>query len=818
MLKRLLLLSAVAFALVNCGGGTRCFAEAADVSAQFKQADGHRAEKEYSQAEAIYKAIVQDYPGSDEAFTAQRKLIILYMAWDKQAKAEAAYEQLVSEFGGREDLVRVLLWEIAGAFREAKEYESAKKVYECVLSRWPTHELALISQTGVIKCYLGLRDDANAAAALAELFKRFSGHEKMRSVVHDLAFEYRSMRKWAESRDLFRYFLEHWPDDEGAMKAQRLIVKASIRLGDDPNADVAIEKLIEQFEDKPGIVREMSEVANDWEESSRYEKAIPLYKYVVDTWPESEQAMGSQVSIAKSNIELGRDGAAKAAVDKLIADFSDNNDITDVIHEMADECLDAKKYEMARELYKLVVDKWPKDERAMWSQMSVALVSVAIEDEAGAEAAIEKVRSIYGGNEDAAKVIGPLADFCRYLLGIDKEKKEKATVEINKLLSDFSKGDGVKAVDHMGDFYRDTNKYDKAVELFEYAADKWFESEQAIESQTNAVKVYISIGDEPNAQAAIDKLIAKFGGHANIAGAVAQVAERYLDEGSVQKAYEKYKYILEHWPDSERAIWSQMGMVRSRIRGLDMEAAGSELWDLLNGFAGHKDLAAAVHEIVEEYRNIGAYEEGRGLFKWLLENWPEGGGTMLELQVGIALQSIRLRELDKADAAVAKLIADYNDHPNLGKGLFQIAEEYYMEGFRHENQDLVAESKYYFAQAVNVWGKIIADMPESEYAAEGSLHSGDACCRLGEYDKALWLYQHLVDNWPQHEYAPHAQFLVAHTCQDLINRGIMPEAEAMPLIRQAYERILTDYADSGMAERAKRWFRIYGGSSTGGEK
>jgi len=131
---------------------------------------------------------------------------------------------------------------------------------------------------------------------------------------------------------------------------------------------------------------------------------------------------------------------------------------------------------------------------------------------------------------------------------------------------------------------------------------------------------------------------------------------------------------------------------------------------------------------------------------------------------------------------------------------------------------LVGESKDCFGKAVAVWELIIADMPESEYGAEGSLHSADACRRLGEYDKALGLYQLLVDNWPNHKYAAYAQFRVAHTCQDLVNRKIMSEEVGESLMRQAYERILADYPDSGMAERARRWLEIHDDSSTGERK
>jgi len=693
MLKRFLLLSAVVFVLVCYGVGTRCFAEGADVSAQFVQAETYISDSNYTAAEVIYKAIVQDYPGTDEAFTSQQKLIILYMAWDKQAKAEAAYEQLVSEFGGREDLAGILVGEIAGAFREAKQYESAKKVYEYVVSRWPTNELAVDSQTGIVKCYLGLRDDANSASALTELFSRFSGHKKMRSVVHDLAFEYRSMRKWAESRELFRYFLKHWPDDEGTMKAQRLVVKASIRLGDDPNADAAIEELIKLFGDKPEIRREMSEIANDWAESGRYEKAVPQYKYVVE--------------------------------------------------------------------------HWPGDERAAWTQMALAMMTAAAGDEAGVTAALDKLGSDFGADAAIVKLVGPFGGFCRHLLQVpDKQSKAVGTVISERLLRDFADRDAVKVVDHIGDFYRDTKAYKKAVEAYEYVANNWPESERAIESKTSAVKVYISIGDEPNASAAFEKLIGKFAGDKRIGWAAWQVGEAYWDEGSVEKAYDKYKYVVEHWPKDERAIWAKMGMVRCRIRQQDLETAEAELGDMLVKFANDKQLPAVVHEIVEEYRNVGAYQKGRGLFAYLLENWDPDSGTALELQVGIALQSIKLGELDKANAAVAKLIADYNDNPNLGKGLFQIGEEHYGQAFLCKSEGLDAKSEECFRKALSIWQQVTSREATSSRRAEAHFLSGVCYSQLGEYEKATEFYQDFVNNWPEHKLASYAKFMIEHRVKE----------------------------------------------------
>ena len=62
MSKRLLLLSAVVFALVSCGVGTKCFAE--DGSEQLERADDLRDARNYGEAEAIYKDVAEDYAGT----------------------------------------------------------------------------------------------------------------------------------------------------------------------------------------------------------------------------------------------------------------------------------------------------------------------------------------------------------------------------------------------------------------------------------------------------------------------------------------------------------------------------------------------------------------------------------------------------------------------------------------------------------------------------------------------------------------------------------------------------------------------------------
>ncbi|MFQ6035175.1 MAG: tol-pal system YbgF family protein [Sedimentisphaerales bacterium] len=70
----------------------------ADVAAQFQQAEVHKKRGQYQQAEMIYQQIVTDYPSTDFALLAQKRLTILYIAWNKPPKADSALQQLLANF------------------------------------------------------------------------------------------------------------------------------------------------------------------------------------------------------------------------------------------------------------------------------------------------------------------------------------------------------------------------------------------------------------------------------------------------------------------------------------------------------------------------------------------------------------------------------------------------------------------------------------------------------------------------------------------------------------------------------------------------
>lgn len=115
------------------------------------------------------------------------------------------------------------------------------------------------------------------------------------------------------------------------MWAQADLIKSNIALGDDPNTEAAVKKLLATFSGHKDTPEAVYQVARKYHDLEKYEKAGQLYQYVIDHWPESKQMILAKADVARSNILLGNEAAAEATVNELIADFNDHPDLPQAI-------------------------------------------------------------------------------------------------------------------------------------------------------------------------------------------------------------------------------------------------------------------------------------------------------------------------------------------------------------------------------------------------------------------------------------------------------------------------------------------------------
>jgi tetratricopeptide (TPR) repeat protein len=119
--------------------------------------------------------------------------------------------------------------------------------------------------------------------------------------------------------------------------AQADLIKSYLALGDDPNAQAAVDKLLVGFTANPLIARAIHDTAYEYRKLGNHVGANELDQYIIDRWPGDEQAMWAKMDMAKTDILLGNDAAVEKTIDILIADFNDHPDLPQAVFRIGEE-------------------------------------------------------------------------------------------------------------------------------------------------------------------------------------------------------------------------------------------------------------------------------------------------------------------------------------------------------------------------------------------------------------------------------------------------------------------------------------------------
>jgi len=480
-----------------------CLAQQNDVSALLKQAEQLEDDDQYDQAEAIYKQILKDYPGTDDALEAQKLLTISHIHRGSRDEAELALQELLAKFSENEHIAKTVD-DIADEYRESKDYDKARQLYQHVVGNWPDADYAPESQRGLILLDILAGDEGAAQTDIDKLLTEFSGRKDIAKVAAHVADDYRDLGKYESALELYRYVVETWPDSEYAMGSVVSIAGLNIELGNETAAQAALDKLIADF--------------HTYRDCRKYDKAKELYKYVADTWPQAEHALDSQTSLAKLYIRLGDDPNTQAAIDKLLAEFAERPELTAVLREIAERCERAESYEQAKDIYSEIIFQSPNSAEARQAEIDVRKVEIIQllhkgDDEAVREA-IEKFISECKGHPYLPEAIFHVAG--RYWQkGLEyqaQELYEKAQENFSKYLSICE-----RLIKEFGDNYiipyihyfsayscREQGDYKKAVQYFRDVVSNWPQFKYAGSAQFHVghcYKILMQKGDISEAEA-----------------------------------------------------------------------------------------------------------------------------------------------------------------------------------------------------------------------------------------------------------------------------------------------------------------------------
>jgi len=398
--KTVVLLAVLLFPGIIC---TVC----ADVPGRLAQARGCYHIADYENALQIYQAVVSAYPGSNYALEAQKDIVILYIAWREQSQADEAYQNLLTSFI-QKDLVSAAVCEIGHFYRYCGKYQKAIQLYQNVLTLWPDQPQAMWAQWSLAMVAIELGDQPAAQAEIDKLVANFSANEHIATALCDAAARYRGRGQNDQANRLYQYVLDNaqnWEGTSQAMWSKAAVAIANIELGNSAAADNAVAVLIGNFPDHEHIADALCQAAHHFKDTSKYARAKQLYQYILNNFPDSDYAMWAQAGLAVSNISLGSEEQAQAAVDKLIDDFAHHSHIANGLYDVAAHYRWLGEYQKAIWLCQYVLDHWPNSQRAIWARMDLARSYIGLGDETSAHAQVSGLTADFADHPDLPEVL-----------------------------------------------------------------------------------------------------------------------------------------------------------------------------------------------------------------------------------------------------------------------------------------------------------------------------------------------------------------------------------------------------------------------------
>jgi tetratricopeptide (TPR) repeat protein len=316
----------------------------ADAASELEQARIYQENGDYAQAEAIYKAIAANYPGTDTALEAQKQLVILYIRTYRYNEAQDVLDAMTTEFSEHSGLPGAL-HSIGQEYERAGRFEEAKSAFEEAVRKYEDPSSALDAQKGVVMMCIWLDDDALIQEALAKLDEDFSGDvQGYPRSLYDIARRYEMVDRFDGAKGLYEEIMELCPDpnDHGSYASRARLgvpknqIFAYVDAGDDAAAFAALDELLIDFaghEYLPAVVFRVAEqyykratnaryAAAAGQTQQRLQNALAIWEFMFDKFPDADLILQAHYYAADCYRRLGEYQKSTASYEKVYAGYS----------------------------------------------------------------------------------------------------------------------------------------------------------------------------------------------------------------------------------------------------------------------------------------------------------------------------------------------------------------------------------------------------------------------------------------------------------------------------------------------------------------
>ncbi|HRT87326.1 MAG TPA: tetratricopeptide repeat protein [Anaerohalosphaeraceae bacterium] len=511
---------------------------------------------------------------------------------------------------------------------DAKRYAELEAYCSGVLVETPYDSAAIRAKDAIVRSYILTGQDAQAAAATAELLNQFGSVPGASRALCNIGDAWRNEGRIAEAQQVYRQAVLCYPGDEFARWSQLHLCMMALERSDVQETVDGVWRLIGDFDDDPGMPLAAIQIGEAFFKAGHRDIALEIYHSMLENYADNEATVWAQKNICTMLIDAGDDAEAAAALDTLITKFKSAPTTPSALMEVGDRYRDAKRYENALQAYQYAA---AYDPNSLDARKAVCQTHLKLDD---AEAAVEVVWEMIG---DLAKDSGmPLA-----------------AVQVAEELA--------KA-----------RQPDMALEIYRYLVDNHADNEATVWAQKNICTMLIDAGDDAEAAAALDTLITKFKSVSTTPGALKEIGDRYRAAGKYDRALLAYEHAVAHDPDY---LDARKALCLTQLRRNDVEGAAETVWRMMSELAEHEWMPLAAVQMGEEFAKAGRREIAMEINQYMVADHADRNEAAWA-QKNICLMLIEAGDEPGAAAAIEVLSTMFATADATPESLLEIGDRY----------------------------------------------------------------------------------------------------------------------------------------------
>lgn len=790
----------------------------------------------------LCERIVNEFPNAPLSIGIQVDQVTGHLKLNDMAKASEKLEQFWTQFSSNEEFVK-RAHELGWAFVMHKDFETAIRIYTKLKDQFSTHERAPWFQRSIIQAYLEKGDMVKVAEAVEELKTNYRQCTDYSNQMYETAICLYDKNHYALAVGIYDCLLRDYPDSRQAVNIKRLKIQSLLKMNKLIEAGAELEGM-SAYTDRPEYLQQMYEISKAFMEAGYREKGIELYRSIAETFHNTEYGLICQGALIIHDIQRKDKHAAQAQYTQMLSNFAVHPMLSREIYHVAGVYAVHGQTDKAIALHRYNVQQHGETDYGRWSNVELILNLIRNKDYDAAQEECGVFLNRYPADPTLGKELYILArEFVKagdrdrgFQLHLDNVRHAKecdhtrwSNVEVVYYYIDKGDFENAKSAclsfvkryaDHpdlgkeLGNIlnrYAASGNMAQAEGLCQSVLQAYPNNPKVIWMQSGLAGVYLDQMADSEADAAFEKLLVDYAGNPELNAAVKNLgrycADKYSDAG---KAVQFYSRFLDRYSSHPNAVEIETERIGVYIDLKAADQADAAIRSLALKNPNNPNMAQLINEFADHCRGAELYHKAIDLNQMVLARNP-AADRQLDAYAGMAKAAARLQGaavdpngpslsgLD-VDAIVRRLMTDYKDMPRLGFHVFQIGEEYYFraeESINRGNKELAQPD---FQQALTIWQKNINEIADMHHQCLAYYYSATVYRHLGEYEKAIVLFQKVADQRPENNDVGNAQFLVAWCYDKMCSEGIKSKDQVRSLILDICHKIQTDTPGSPAIE------------------